>query len=78
MVMRVQKSGMRRNASSTGQSRGQKVRFNIKSNVPDNSIDYDKYQEESGQMKVMKYLRESCYHHIKYFAANSLTVLIRN
>ena len=77
MVMKVQKSGLRRNDSSTGQSRGQKVQFNIKSNVPDNSIDYDKYQEESGQMKVMKYLRESCYHCIKYFVANSLTVLMR-
>ena len=78
MVMRVQKSGLRRNASLTRQSRGQKVQFSINSNVPENSIDYDKYQEESGQMKVMKYLRESCYHHIKYSAANSLTVLMRN
>ena len=77
MVMRVQKSGLKRNASSTGQSRGQKVQFNIKSNVLENSIDYDKYQEESGQMKVMKYLRESCYHRIKYSATNSLTLLMR-
>ena len=77
MVMRVQKSGLRRNASLTGQSRGQKVQFNINSNVPENSIDYDKYQEESGHMKVMKYLRESCYHRIKYSAANSLTLLMR-
>ena len=45
MVMRVQKSGQRRNASSAGQSRGQKVWFDIKSNVLDNSIDEDKYQE---------------------------------
>ena len=42
MVMRVQKSGLMRNASSVGQSQGQKVQSDIKSNVLDNSIDEDK------------------------------------
>ena len=77
MVMRVQKSGQRRNASLAGQSRGQKVWFDIKSNVLDNSIDEDKYQEGTGQRKAMKYLRESCYHRIKCSVANSLTALMR-
>ena len=41
--MMVQKSGPRRNSSSTEQSQGQKVRFAIKSNVSDHSTDEDKY-----------------------------------
>ena len=75
--MRVQKSDSRRNASSTEQSRGQKVWFAIKSNVLDNSIDKDKYQEGTGQRKDTKYLRESCYHRIECSAANPLTALMR-
>ena len=47
MVIRVRKSGQGRNASSAGQSRGQKVWFDIKSNVLDNSIDEDKYEERN-------------------------------
>ena len=77
MVMRVQKSGLRRNASLTGQSRGQKVQFNINSNVPENSIDYDKYQEGTGQREAIKYLKESCYHRIECSVANSLAALMR-
>ena len=46
MVIRVQKSGLMRNASSAGQSRGQKVQSDIKSNVLDNSIDEDKNHKE--------------------------------
>ena len=53
MVIRVQESDLRRNASSAEQSRGQKVRSAIKSNVPDNSIDEDKYQEDTGQREVI-------------------------
>ena len=37
----------RRNASSAEQSQGQKVWSNNKSNIPDNSTDEDKYQEET-------------------------------
>ena len=77
MVIKVRKSGQGRNASSAGQSQGQKVWFDIKSNVLDNSIDEDKYEEGTGQRKAMKYLRESCYHRIKCSAANSLTALMR-
>ena len=53
MVMRVQESDLRRNASSAKQRQGQKVRSAIKSNVPDNSIDEDKYQEDTGQREVI-------------------------
>ena len=49
----------------------------IKSNVLDNSIVEDKYQEEIGQRKAIKYLKESCYHRIECFAVNSLTALMR-
>ena len=48
---------LRRNASSVKQSRDQEVRFDIKSNVRDNSTDEDKYQEGTGQREVMKYLK---------------------
>ena len=56
--MIFQGGDLRRNASSAEQSQGQKVRFDIKSNVLDNSTDKDKYQEEIGQREAMKYLRE--------------------
>ena len=52
MVMRVQESDPRMNAPSAEQSWGQKVRSAIKSNVPDNSIDKDKYQEGTGHRKA--------------------------
>ena len=38
----------RRNASSAEQIQSQKVRSDIKSNVPNNSTDEDKYQEGTG------------------------------
>ena len=48
----------RRNAPSAKQSRDQKVRFDLKSNVLNNSTDEDKYQEEIGQTETMKHLKE--------------------
>ena len=75
--MMFQGGDLRRNASSAKQSRGQKVRSNIKSNIPDNSTDKDKYQEGTGQRETIKYLRESCNHSIKGFIANSLASLMR-
>ena len=54
--MRVQKSDLRRNASLAEQNRGQKVWSAIKSNVLENSIDKDKYQEGTGQREAIKYL----------------------
>ena len=55
--MIIQEGDSRRNASSAEQSRGQKVQSNIKSNVPDDSIDEDKYQEGTGQKEAMKYIK---------------------
>ena len=46
--MMAQEGGSKRNDSSTEQSRDQKVRFAIKSNVPSNSTIKDKYQEGTG------------------------------
>ena len=43
--MITQEGGPRRNATSTMQSRGQKVWSAIKSNISDHSMDEDKYQE---------------------------------
>ena len=75
--MRVQKSDLRRNASLAEQNRGQKVWSAIKSNVLENSIDKDKYQEGPGQREAIKYLRESCYHDIECSVANLLAALMR-
>ena len=76
LVMMVQKDGLRRNASSVKQSKGQKVRSALQSNVPRGSIDKDIHHESIGQREAMKYLRESCYHHIEYSVANSLVALM--
>ena len=47
--MIIQKGGPMRNASSARQSRGQRMWSAIKSNIPDYSMDKDKYQEETRQ-----------------------------
>ena len=54
-----QGSDPRMNASSARQSRGQKVRSDIKSNIPDDSTDEDKYQEGTRQREAKKYLKET-------------------
>ena len=76
LVMMVQEGGPRRNASSTKQSKDQKVRSAIKSNVLGDSTVKDKYQEGTRQREVMKYLRESCYHHIECSTTNSLAAFM--
>ena len=43
-----------------------------RSNVLGDSIDKDIHHESTGQRKVMKYLRENCYHRIECSIANSL------
>ena len=70
-------------AFSTKQSRGQKVRSAVQSNVSGSSIDKDIHHESTRQREVMKYLREvmkylreSCYHRIKCSTINSLTALM--
>ena len=55
--MIIQEGDSRRNASSAEQSRGQKVQSDIKSNVPDDSTDEDKYQEGTWQKEAMKYIK---------------------
>ena len=55
--MIIQEGDLRRNTSSAKQSRGQKMRSDIKSNVLDHFIADDKYQEGTGQRKVIKYLK---------------------
>ena len=74
--MRVQQGSSRRSAFSAKQSRGWKVWFAIQSNISRDSIDKNTHHESIGQKEVMKYLRESCYHHIKCFVANSLAALM--
>ena len=76
LVMRIHEGGPRRNASSTKQSRGQKIWSAIQSNIPGNSIDKDIHHESTGQRESMKYLRESCYHCIECSATNSLAALM--
>ena len=71
MVIRVQESGPRRNASSAEQSRGLKVWSAIQGNVIGDSIDKDTHHEGIGQRRTMKYLRESCYRHIRCSVTNS-------
>ena len=46
-----------RNTSSAEQSQGQKVWFDTRSNVPNDSTDDDKYLEGTGQREAMKYLK---------------------
>ena len=46
-----------RNISLAMQSRGRKVQFDIKSNVPNNFTDEDKYQEGTRYREAMKYLK---------------------
>ena len=53
-----QGSDPRMNASSVRQSQGQKMRSDIKSNVPDSSTDEDKYPKRTRQREAMKYLKE--------------------
>ena len=48
-----------------------------RNNVLGDSIDKDMHHESTEQRKTMKYLRESCYHHIECFVANSLAALMK-
>ena len=52
-----QGSDSRMNGSSARQSRGQKMRSDIKGNVLNDSTDEDKYQEGTRQREAMKYLK---------------------
>ena len=75
--MRVQEVGPRRNDSSAEPSRGPKMWFAIRGNVPGDSIDKDTHHESIGQREAIKYLIESCYNHIEYSVTNFLATLMR-
>ena len=77
LAMMVQEGGPRRDALLAEQSRGRKVLSVIQSNVLGVSIDKDAHHGSMEQRRAMKYLRESCYHRIKYSVTNSLAALMR-
>ena len=64
------------NVSLAKQSWGPKVWSAIQGNVPGDSIDKDIHHEGTRQRGTMKYLRESCYHRIECYVANSLATLM--
>ena len=76
LIMIAQEGDPRRNVSLAEQSRRPKVWSAIQGNIPGGSIDRDAHHECTGQMRTMKYLRESCYHCIECFVANSLSTLM--
>ena len=45
--------------------------------IPGDSTNKNMHYENTGQRKVMKYLRESCYHCIECSVTNSLAALMR-
>ena len=55
--MTIREGCPRRNTSSAKQSQGQKVWFDTRSNVLNDSTDDDKYPEGIGQREAMKYLK---------------------
>ena len=55
---------------------GSNVRFVTQSDLPGNATERDMPYERTGRMGAQKYLKESCYHHIKCYVANFLTVLM--
>ena len=65
------------NASSAEQSQGTRVWFAIQGNVTRDSIGKDKHHRSIGQKEAIKYLKESCYHHIEYSVTNFLVTLMR-
>ena len=49
---------------------------NDQSDVSGSSNDRDVRHKRTRKMETQKYLRESCYHRIECYAANSLTTLM--
>ena len=50
---------------------------NDQSDLPGSSNDRDVRHKRTRKMGTQKYLKESCYHRIKYSVANSLVALMR-
>ena len=72
IIMRVQKSDPRRDASSTDRSQSPKQWSAFQGNIPRGSTGKDTHPEGTTQMRTMKYLRESYYHCITTTALNAL------
>jgi len=49
----------------------------VQGDIPGSLVGEDMLCERIGQMEDRKYLRESCYHYIECFVANSLAALMR-
>ena len=76
MTGKAWEGSLKRNAYLAKHDRGQKVQFAIKSNPPKDSTRNGEYKRSIRQGGDKKYLRESCYHRIKYSAANPLVALM--
>ena len=76
MAVKVGRGGPRRVISSAKQRRGQKMSPITQGDFPGSSIDKDTPYERTRGRGAKKYLGESCYHRIKYSAANSLTAFM--
>ena len=53
------------------------IDHNDQSDLPGSSNDRDVRHKRIRKMGTQKYLKESCYHRIKYSVANSLVALMR-
>ena len=53
------------------------IDLNDQSDLPGSSNDRDVRHKRTRKMGTQKYLRESCYHCIECFVANSLAALMR-
>ena len=66
----------RRNIPSAKRNEDQHMPPVVHCDVLGGSIDKDMHHERTRRMGARKYLRESCCHRIKCFAANFLTAFI--
>ena len=77
MTVKVGRDGPRRNIPLAKRNEDQNMCSIIQGDVLGSSIDKGMYYERIGEMGARKYLRESCYHRIECFTANTLAALIR-
>ena len=77
MTIKAGKGGPRRDIPLAKWNKDQNMCPIIEEDVPESSIDKDMHCERIRQMRAKKCLRESCYHRIEYFIANSLATLMR-
>ena len=77
MIVKAGGDGPRRNIPLAKRSEDQNICSIIQGDVLGRSIDKGMYYERIGEMGARKYLRESCYHRIECFTANTLAALMR-